>query len=513
MKTKIFCVLAAASLLLAGCDDLLDKDPRDTFLNNKAFWSNENQVEGYSNAFYGFYGSASSFYFNSLNDDQVNPSFDNWTYTTVPNKSGVWSGMFTNIRQINYMLDGLKISTLPNATKVRYEAIGRLNRAWEYYQLVQMYGDVQWEDHVIDNLESEEVYGPRTDRDLVMDKVLEDLNFAIANIPSNTSDKTEWSKEFAEAMKSDVCLYEGTFCKYRTLAENGKAPDLTRANRYLQACVDASESLRTSGKFTLNVWTPDAKGKIYTIYNSLDLSSNDEVIFTGISTTDKPEEITVPEKPRYVSYSFRIDNKDEKTIDDRGVFYIHTDVLLKDNNTELELCLFFDEWDNQRNQRYHTFFTVPLAQYTLLPKFLYALYEYWTFNSNTYYEIIEKKSEANGYPHTWKERKPRKKEIAKIFTETARNIFGKDAKTESLTLTPQAFKERMEALEYPEWQIGSSYSEIIRVNDIPQLVLSTGIDAVHIQLAITLNASLTELEVYLDEKTDPDGKGKRDEDR
>lgn len=279
MKTKIFCVLAAASLLLAGCDDLLDKEPRDTFLNNKAFWSNENQVEGYSNAFYGFYGSASSFYFNSLNDDQVNPSFDNWTYTTVPNKSGVWSGMFTNIRQINYMLDGLKISTLPNATKARYEAIGRLNRAWEYYQLVQMYGDVQWEDHVIDKLESEEVYGPRTDRDLVMDKVLEDLNFAIANIPSNTSDKTEWGKEFAEAMKSDVCLYEGTFCKYRTLAENGKAPDLTRANRYLQACVDASESLRTSGKFALNAWTPDAKGKIYTIYNSLDLSSNDEVIF------------------------------------------------------------------------------------------------------------------------------------------------------------------------------------------------------------------------------------------
>ena len=148
-----------------------------------------------------------------------------------------------------------------------------------YRRFVQMYGDVQWEDHVIDKLESEEVYGPRTDRDLVMDKVLEDLNFAIANIPSNTSDKTEWSKEFAEAMKSDVCLYEGTFCKYRTLAENGKAPDLARANRYLQACVDASESLRTSGKFTLNVWTPDAKGKIYTIYNSLDLSSNDEVIF------------------------------------------------------------------------------------------------------------------------------------------------------------------------------------------------------------------------------------------
>ena len=250
-----------------------------------------------------------------------------------------------------------------------------------------------------------------------------------------------------------------------------------------------------------NILDPNAsKDKFYSF--SLNLKES----YCRISTTDKPEEITVPEKPRYVSYSFRIENKDEKTIDDWRVFYIHTDVLLKDNNTELELCFFFDEWDNQRNQRYHTFFTVPLAQYTLLPKFLYALYEYWTFNSNTYYEIIEKKSEENGYPDTWKERKPRKKEIVKICTETARKIFGKDAKTESLTLTPQAFKEQMEALEDPEWQIGSSYSEIIRVNDIPQLVLSTGIDAVHIQLAITLNASLTELEVYLDEKTEPSEK-------
>ena len=228
--------------------------------------------------------------------------------------------------------------------------------------------------------------------------------------------------------------------------------------------------------------------------------------YQGISTTGKTEEITVAEKPRCVSYSFDIENKDENTRDDRRAFHIYTDVLLKDNDTELELCLFFDEWDEQNKKIYNTFFTVPLAQYTLLPKFLYALYEYWTFNSNTYYEIIEKKSEVNGYPHTWKERKPRKKEIAKIFTETARKIFGTGSKTESLTLTPQAFKERMGALEYPEWQIGSSYSEIIEVNGIPQLVLSTGIDAVHIQLAVTFNDLLTELEVYLDEKTDPDEK-------
>jgi len=266
------------------------------------------------------------------------------------------------------------------------------------------------------------------------------------------------------------------------------------------------DSLRIIGKPSENNTPLDKLKNVLDPNASKDKFYSFNLNLSGISTTDKPEEITVPEKPRCVSYSFIIENKDEKTIDDWRAFHIYTDVLLKDNNTELELCLFFDEWDEQNKKIYNTFFTVPLAQYTLLPKFLYALYEYWTFNSNTYYEIIEKKSEENGYPHTWKEEKPRKKEIAKIFTETARNIFGTDAKTESLTLTPGSFKEHMAALEYPEQRIGSSYSEITEVSGIRQLILSTGIDAVHIQLAITFNDLLTELEVYLDKKTDPDEK-------
>ena len=279
MKIQWLYIFLASSFMLVGCDNLLDKDPRDTFINNKGFWSNDNQVSSYSNGFYEFYGTARSFYFTSLNDDQANPSFDNWTFTTVPNKSANYSGNFSKVRQINYMLDGLETSTLSTAKKTSYAAIARLNRAWIYYQLVKMYGDIQWESHVIGDINSDEVYGPRTDRDVVIDSVLQDLNYAIQNIPNNTTDKTLWSKEMALTMKSDICLYEGTFCKYRTQADNGKAPDLTRANRYLQECVNASEELRTSDKFQLNSWTPNTAGKIYTIYNSLDLSTNKEVIF------------------------------------------------------------------------------------------------------------------------------------------------------------------------------------------------------------------------------------------
>ena len=152
MKKSIFYILAASALVLGSCDDLLDKNPRDTFTNNPAFWSNSNQVESYSNGFYEFYGSASNFYFNALNDDQIEPTFANWTFTTVPTKAGAWSARFTNIRRVNYMLDGLKTSTLPAAQKKRYEAIGRLNRAHEYAELARLYGDVQWENKVIGDL-------------------------------------------------------------------------------------------------------------------------------------------------------------------------------------------------------------------------------------------------------------------------------------------------------------------------------------------------------------------------
>ena len=86
MKIQWLYIFLASSFMLVGCDNLLDKDPRDTFINNKGFWSNDNQVSSYSNGFYEFYGTARSFYFTSLNDDQANPSFDNWTFTIVPNK-------------------------------------------------------------------------------------------------------------------------------------------------------------------------------------------------------------------------------------------------------------------------------------------------------------------------------------------------------------------------------------------------------------------------------------------
>ena len=277
-KSIILCGLGIAVLSLSSCDDMLSKSERTKFELGQEFWNNANQVASYSNVLYGNYvgygtgGGAGWFYFKSLSDDQVNPSFDDWMFTTVPGTSSYWSDPYTEIRRCNYMLTGLNNSTLIDSEKNYYIAVGRLNRAWQYYQLVRMYGDVILLDQVILDpvAQSEIVYGPRTDRDQVMDFVLNDLDFAIQYL--GNGGKNSWSKDMALAMKSDICLFEGTYCKYRTVEENGKAADVNRAQKYLNESLAASQQIMSSGKYSLTANYGE-------VYNSLDLSKVSEIIF------------------------------------------------------------------------------------------------------------------------------------------------------------------------------------------------------------------------------------------
>ncbi len=278
MKTNILLAAGIAVCSLAACDSMLNKDPRDTFTDNSTFWSNTNAVESYTNKFYDNYvGYAEGnnfgwFYFKSLNDDQGNSGFDDWMFKTVPSTSTYWSNGFREVRRANYVIQNVPASSMSDSQKEYYLAVARLNRAWQYYQLVREYGDVEWLNEVITNPEDEEhVYGKRTDRDVVMDSVLTDLNYAIEKLTTVT-DKTKWSKHMALAMKSDVCLYEGTFAKYRTLEDNGKAADLNRARKYLQEAANASDAIINTGSYRLT-------SQYGEVYNSTELGSGSETIF------------------------------------------------------------------------------------------------------------------------------------------------------------------------------------------------------------------------------------------
>lgn len=271
-------IIAAIGFLMAltACNDFLDRSPLDTFTNTPIYWSNAGNLQNQCNTFlnnyvgYGNAGGSGWFYFRTLSDDQVSYTNNLWTYTNVVSASSNWSDPFEEIRRANYIIEGLKMSSLPDEQKVGYEGIARLNRAREYYLLVRQYGDVPWVGKVVRTDDGNILYGPRTDRDVVMDSVLNDLNYASKHIEG--SNKQYFTADMALALKADVTLYEGSYCKYRTAADNaGKAPDPTRAEKYFKECVSACEALMKK-EYELN---DSYQGN----YNSVDLSKNPEIIF------------------------------------------------------------------------------------------------------------------------------------------------------------------------------------------------------------------------------------------
>lgn len=293
MKKIMTIAVAGLGLALTSCDSFIDDNryPLTSILNTPEYWSNTNnvqlQVDRYIdeiNPGYGSGGSGGWFYFQTLTDDQVGSSFSDWPNTTVPATDSNWS--YSMVRGANYIINGIRNASpaLSKADHANYEGIARLIRADAYYKLVRNFGDVTWENVVVDPSDALILYGPRTKRDEVMDSVFADLDYAIAGIATEKS-MVSWSKDLALALKSEIALYEGTFCRYRVEKENGYGPDEARAKKYLQESAEASKALMDKYGFS---------DDYHSIYNSVwggmdspvqagakiaDFTANPEIIF------------------------------------------------------------------------------------------------------------------------------------------------------------------------------------------------------------------------------------------
>lgn len=285
---KIFstALLAFVGIALTGCDDFLDENryPETSIVNNPLYWSNPDncqmQVNRMKQYFYG-YGSGTgygNFYFNTLSDDQCGNSFTDWKFTNVPSSTSSYSDPYVVIRGCNYIIEGVTGSSLSEAQKANFIAQARLIRGYEYYQLVRRYGDVILIEKV-ENPDADILYSARTDRKTVMDYAYEDMKYASENITLQ-SGKQQFSKDLAKAMLSELCLWEGTFWKYCTQADNYYAPDATRSKHYLELCVTYSEPLLASYPIGSNYaqlynqpWSANAQ------QGFVGLAGNSEVIF------------------------------------------------------------------------------------------------------------------------------------------------------------------------------------------------------------------------------------------
>ena len=269
---KIILSLMAGMVLFASCD-LLNNDPYDSFTKGN-FFTSETNVEMYTNYFYsewsgyGNSGSYGNFYFNYLNDDQAVSGLSTWNQTSIPASDGTWSSCYTEIRRANILLEEVGNVDMAPSSMAYYTSLGHLYRAWQHFCLVRKFGDCYWVDKTLGKDNADILYGPRHNRNTVMDNVLADLNYAVANMGTKNADsRTAYNVHVANAIKSHVCLFEGTYAKYHL-------KDTERAKKYLEEAKTAAEAIINAGQFAL---TPGADG-YRANYNSLDLAGNTEMI-------------------------------------------------------------------------------------------------------------------------------------------------------------------------------------------------------------------------------------------
>lgn len=266
-KHSIIVLVVSFIFMLYACDDnFLEKLPEDE-ITVEAFFKSDQDFRTYSLGLYNWVGFGTGNDYNipydsdelvrgnQVQDDRI---FDR---VVVPASGGSWS--WGTLRTINIMIREAQEADLDIEIKNHWEGVGRLFRAREYFLKVKLYGDVPWIDKEL-NDDSPELYATQDSRETVMAHVLEDLNFAIQNIRQDDGDNLI-NRDVALAIKSEICLFEGTFRKYHT--ELG----LSDASMWLQECVSASEALMNGGRYTLSA---DYKS----MYSSVDLSGNSEVI-------------------------------------------------------------------------------------------------------------------------------------------------------------------------------------------------------------------------------------------
>ena len=216
---------------------------------------------GLRNYVYGFYNylpdNGSAHRINVMHDHSAKTSigtYEQGAYTTSTSTSWSWS----SIRNVNYFIQYNTDPAVPETVRNNYTGIARMFRAYLYYDKLVTYGRVPWIDKPLDPTD-EDLYKTQDSRDVIIRHIMEDLDYAAENITvtgitpySNTVNK--WT---ALALKSRICLFEGTFRKYHA---NGS----TYGSQYLEGCtITANELLQAAADAALQVMN-DGPYKLHT---------------------------------------------------------------------------------------------------------------------------------------------------------------------------------------------------------------------------------------------------------
>jgi len=273
---KKYIVLLGAVLALSSCsDDFLDRYPQ-TSVAPEEFFKSEEDLELYVNGLLTMAGPGSY---------QSDQSSDNMATTGAVEIKNIMTGSpssqtltdgwnWGTLRDINYFLDNYEKAVGSDETIAHFVGLAKYYRAMFYFDKVKRYSDVPWYDAALDPSDEEQLYKGRNSREMVMAKVIEDLDFAVTNVRESVATGTPGL--FAvKAFYSRMALYEGTYRKY-----HGELGLEASADEYLQKARDLSVDIMGSAMFSIYS-TNNPTTDYSTLFTSQDLLNNPEVILAN----------------------------------------------------------------------------------------------------------------------------------------------------------------------------------------------------------------------------------------
>lgn len=279
MKSYKFLIsLFVTIIFTTACEDFLDRSPLDQVASSD-YWRTPKDLQLYMNNFYSIWGGdtrTDALYLDAYSDNNIQETFYSLLAGTrvVPASGGNYS--FSRIRNVNYFIEHYQTVDLPWEQIRHYVGEAYFYRAYFYFNLVYYFGDVPFIDKLLDD-ESEELYAPRSSRNVIIDFIISDLDMAISALFSKgDAPNMRLTKEVALLFKSRVCLFEGTWEKYHSGTPFGVSG--SEGIDYLRLASNAAKQIIDGGLHNIYVGG-NPEQDYYRLFGQIDYSTNPEVMF------------------------------------------------------------------------------------------------------------------------------------------------------------------------------------------------------------------------------------------
>ncbi|MDE7408022.1 MAG: RagB/SusD family nutrient uptake outer membrane protein, partial [Muribaculaceae bacterium] len=239
----------AAVALLTGCD--LNEEPQSQASADMIF-SSETGLKTYAYSFYNVLPDREDAIKQDLtqSDYLVHTTLSaeelgNYLTTTATS----WS--WTAVRNINFFLEHNNDSRVSAEVRNNYNGIARLFRARFYYEKLKVFGGVPYIGKVFNEVDDPELMAPRDTRDVIIEHMIEDLDYAYNNITQKTAtlNSSSVNRWVAMAYKSRVLLFEASWRKYHAGTDFVKGCEKYTADQLFQMAADAAKEVIDNGPY------------------------------------------------------------------------------------------------------------------------------------------------------------------------------------------------------------------------------------------------------------------------